>query len=297
MKLLNKDTDRIPKTAIYIGRGSGLGNTFEIGRDGTRDEVIAKNLPYLIKEVDTKNPVILSKLLKLKEDSQLACYCFPLPCHGQNIERVWRDYIQNFMPERSLFYAGIGARDFKIPKDRVGKLSGQAKRCAARLNELGFWLRSGAATGFDSYFESGAGDEKEIFLPYPGFNKHPSLMDSPSPEAFRLAEHFHPLWRKLDQSAKQMMARNCHQVLGSDLRTYADFVVCWTADGAESSSERTKDTGGTGMAIDLASTFRIPVFNLERPDALQRLKIHLDSHPMLSRDAANDSSPRACSAA
>lgn len=292
MKILNKKTDTIPKTAIYIGRGSALGNPFPIGEAGIREEVIAKHESYLIKEIESKNPVILAKLLQLKEDSELVCYCSPAPCHGHTIERLWREYIKDFSPERSLFFAGIGARKHKIPAEKIGKLSGTAKRCSIRLTELGFDFRSGAATGMDTFFESGAGENKEIYLPYPGFNHHPSHLDSPSAEAFRVAEHFHPAWARLKEIDKKMMARNCHQILGKDLRTYSDFVVCWTADGAETSEERTRDTGGTGMAIALASTFRIPVFNMENPDALLRLKAHLETHPLLNLREEQERQPK-----
>lgn len=48
------------------------------------------------------------------------------------------------------------------------------------------------------------------------------------------------------------MARNSYQILGPDLRTPADFVVCWTPDGSETEDQRTPLTGRTGQAIALA---------------------------------------------
>ncbi len=57
------------------------------------------------------------------------------------------------------------------------------------------------------------------------------------------------------------MARNCYQVLGEDLSTPVDFVVCWTPDGAE--SETSRKTGGTGQAIRIAADLGIRVYNLK----------------------------------
>jgi hypothetical protein len=61
---------------------------------------------------------------------------------------------------------------------------------------------------------------------------------------------------------KSLMARNSHQVLGADLRSPVDFVVCWTPDSCESETTRAPITGGTGQAIALADRWGIPVVNL-----------------------------------
>lgn len=50
-----------------------------------------------------------------------------------------------------------------------------------------------------------------------------------------------------------------------------DFVICWTPDGAEGEAECSRETGGTGQAIRLASRWGVPVVNLARPGALERL--------------------------
>jgi hypothetical protein len=40
MEIFNKKTDNIPGDAIYIGRGSHLGNPYAIGESGDREEVL-----------------------------------------------------------------------------------------------------------------------------------------------------------------------------------------------------------------------------------------------------------------
>ncbi len=64
------------KFDIYIGRPSIWGNPFTIGRDGTREEVIAKYKIYI-----TQNSELMSKL-HLLSGKILGCWCKPKACHG-----------------------------------------------------------------------------------------------------------------------------------------------------------------------------------------------------------------------
>lgn len=63
---------------VYIGRGRGSiwGNPFVIGKDGTRDEVIAKYREYIL-----GRPELLAQLESLRGKT-LACWCSPMRCHG-----------------------------------------------------------------------------------------------------------------------------------------------------------------------------------------------------------------------
>jgi hypothetical protein len=69
------------KYDVYIGRPSKWGNPFKIGRDGTRDQVIAKYEQYL-----QNNKKLLSDLPELK-GKVLACHCAPLACHGDVLKK------------------------------------------------------------------------------------------------------------------------------------------------------------------------------------------------------------------
>lgn len=64
---------------VYIGRGPGSlwGNPFEIGKHGTRAEVIAKYREYLLgnKELMALLPTLRGKIL--------GCWCKPEACHGE----------------------------------------------------------------------------------------------------------------------------------------------------------------------------------------------------------------------
>lgn len=173
--------------------------------------------------------------------------------------------------DRYIPYAGIGSRDTPLA------VQARMTIIAHRLAQEGLTLRSGAADGADAAFERGAVQVSsippEIFLPWRGFNKHPSKRWEPErPEkAIEIAQRFHPGWPSLTSSVRRLMARNCRQVLGPSLDAPSRFVVCYTSDGCETGDTRTRRTGGTGMAIAVASHYAIPVVNLFYPDAERRL--------------------------
>lgn len=61
----------------YVGRPTIWGNPFEIGRDGTREEVIEKYRQYLV-----AHPYLIAKAREVLRGKVLACWCAPLPCHA-----------------------------------------------------------------------------------------------------------------------------------------------------------------------------------------------------------------------
>lgn len=173
---------------------------------------------------------------------------------------------------KGLLYAGIGSRE--TPGDVLHVMS----RLGSDLAKRGYILRSGAAQGADSAFEYGCDSvqgTKEIWLPWEGFNGRPISPYTPKPAHYQRASELHPAWERLTRGPKSLHARNVGQVLGDNLDTPVSFVVCWTLDGAQSHSEISRTTGGTGTAIRLASLEGIPVFNLRHIDCLDRLRGHV----------------------
>lgn len=158
-----------------------------------------------------------------------------------------------------IHYAGIGSR--QTPPDVFIRM----ESIAATFAQKGLILRSGGADGADTAFEQGCdagGGDKEIFLPWKGFNKNDSnLFDVPE-EAFEITQAFHPAWHKLSLAVQKLMARNAQQILGKNLDSPSSFVVCWTPDGCNSHATRTHKTGGTGQAISIASAHGIPIVNI-----------------------------------
>lgn len=91
-KILNRRVHGIPINAVYIGRGSKYGNPFKIGVHGTRKEVIQKYRNYLLDEIE-HGTFSVDEIIGLYE-TDLVCYCHPLPCHGDVIHefgKILRD--------------------------------------------------------------------------------------------------------------------------------------------------------------------------------------------------------------
>lgn len=167
-------------------------------------------------------------------------------------------------------YAGIGSRS--TPESILAVMTALARA----LRHEGWLLRSGNAAGADSAFQAGAGTDAEVYVPSATFGEpfEPgSVGIMPSPEAFALAEEYHPAWDRCSPFARALHARNGHQVLGQDLATPARFVVCWTHDGSLDGTGG--NTGGTGQALRIAAANDIEVVNLRRPDHLQRVTSYL----------------------
>lgn len=153
-----------------------------------------------------------------------------------------------------IYYAGIGSRH--TPLDIQAKMS----KIARMLELFGYTLRSGGADGADLAFEQGT-SVKEIWVPWTGFNNSSSDL-TPTELHFDIAAKFHPRWDSLRLNVKKLHARNVGQVLGHDGSNPSKFVLCWTPDGCSNGSLTTKETGGTGQAIRIATGHGVPVINL-----------------------------------
>ena len=66
---------------VFIGRPSKWGNPYKIGRDGTREQVIAK---YRATISDKDREVIQQEL----KGKRLGCFCAPEPCHGDVLAEI-----------------------------------------------------------------------------------------------------------------------------------------------------------------------------------------------------------------
>jgi hypothetical protein len=163
-----------------------------------------------------------------------------------------------------VIYTGIGSRETPLDIYQMMISAG------VMLAQVGYTLRSGGAPGADMAFEQGCdmvGGLKEIFLPWKGFNNHYKsgivLAPQIALEAQSIAEHFHPAWDRCSLAAKNLHSRNVAQILGADLNTPTDFVLCWTRDG--------KASGGTGQAIRIAQHYDIPIYNFHNESDLADL--------------------------
>lgn len=144
-------------------------------------------------------------------------------------------------------YAGIGSR--KTPPDVLEQMT----KIALNLNRYNYMLRSGGAIGADQAFEKGAGNSKYIY----------TISDA-TDALLEHASKFHPAWNKCSEYAKRLHARNSAIILGLNLNNPVEFVICWTPSGIS--------MGGTGQAIRIAFSHKIPVFNLFYPKVFSLLE-------------------------
>lgn len=87
------DEQAIPYPQVYVGRPSPLGNPWAIGRDGTREEVIANYKDWLhhTMEYAPQDNVVRKEMYRLwdmaiaNEGLVIVCWCKPQDCHGDVI--------------------------------------------------------------------------------------------------------------------------------------------------------------------------------------------------------------------
>ena len=73
---------------VYVGRPSPLGNPYALGRDGSREQVIAQYRRWLWAQLQSPGSPQereLRRLLGLARSGELEllCWCAPLPCHAE----------------------------------------------------------------------------------------------------------------------------------------------------------------------------------------------------------------------
>lgn len=75
-RVVHINTCGIGEDYTYIGRPTKWGNPFKIPEDGSREEVIEKYKEWF------KGQFHLHVQLYQLKGRKLACWCKPLPCHG-----------------------------------------------------------------------------------------------------------------------------------------------------------------------------------------------------------------------
>ena len=131
---------------VLIDRSSIWGNPFLIGRDGGRDEVIAKYRAWLL-----KNPALMTRLPELA-GLTLGCWCKPEPCHGDVLAELATPVVTVIKMQPGTDYQARNARlvaeataVFGLPaypeEDPRSERSGtwQTIRIARRADKLSMW--------------------------------------------------------------------------------------------------------------------------------------------------------------
>lgn len=167
-------------------------------------------------------------------------------------------------------WTGVGSRE---TPEEIQKLM---TKFAALKKDI---CRTGGANGADHAFFLGA-RKVEMLLPWKGFNGHTVGEFDYTKEQIEFADHiltFAAPFYISKMAVKKLFRRNVFQVLGicaSEAEAKpSKFVLCWTPDGALSHKDYERGvTGGTGIAINVASMFDVPVYNMARPEHLKMVR-------------------------
>lgn len=170
------------------------------------------------------------------------------------------------------YYTGVGSRE--TPREILSLMY----KIGSKLAVEGYTLRSGGAAGADSAFQLGCSmhdGDKEIYLPWNGFSEmwedHESGIYVPIKDrtyfmAEEIVSEVHPAWDKLTRGPRGLHTRNVYQVLGQDLNTPSNFLLCYSKPSGNSVS------GGTRTAWEVAKKFGVPCFNLFHKETADRIK-------------------------
>jgi len=140
-----------------------------------------------------------------------------------------------------------------------------AAKCAAHALSEGSWLRTGGAKGIDEWAARGAalvpnaGGRLEIVLPWEGFRGaaegHPDAnVWVISPAHLEVCLRLTPEVGRKPQGVQRLMARNVGVLLGKDLKTPVDRVICYRVR-----------PGGTDHLVRCARMLGIRVYNIADP--------------------------------
>ena len=90
--------NKVPAGAVNIMRGGPWGNPFEIGKDGTREEVVEKHKRWLWERIKS-DPEFCERLMEL-DGKDLCCCCAPKACHGDTLAKAARWLVERSQAQR-----------------------------------------------------------------------------------------------------------------------------------------------------------------------------------------------------
>lgn len=172
------------------------------------------------------------------------------------------------------FFTGVGAR---ITPDLVCLLMRRFSQLQRRR------ARSGGANGADEAFETNW--DPVIYLPQRGFRGKGGVWrytDAQLAFADKQVELAYPHdFSAVNEFTRDCFRRNVWEVIGlcdsvKDAKP-SDFLLCWTPDGALGIDDYDRDmTGGTGIAINIASLYSVKVYNLKRINHVKKITAWCD---------------------
>jgi len=84
-KIYSKRSGRVPGGAVLVDRSTDYGNPFEIGRDGTREQVCDKYDKWICEPEQRWLRLQMRLALRGKD---LVCWCEPDRCHARTVMKI-----------------------------------------------------------------------------------------------------------------------------------------------------------------------------------------------------------------
>lgn len=182
------------------------------------------------------------------------------------------------------YYVLIGALHAPLPTLKL------AERAAARLAQRGYALRTDGLTDLARAAAHGAlaaGGRVQLILPSrrhetaldDDLRRHPnvSIFTAQDHTTARKTTHLHsgliqdPLTQRLQPHLERFAQRTRALLHGVEGKDHACFALIWSQDGIERGSDAAHRNDSLALFVKQAEADGLPVFNLARHDALQRL--------------------------
>jgi len=187
------------------------------------------------------------------------------------------------------FWTGVGSRetppDILLMMELIGKV----------LTDLGYILRSGGAEGADTAFYAGCKksamfevNKPIIYISWNGMDAYGKNWYHDPSIGYYNAKRY-PTWNIANEMAFNLRGsferlgwkgiahhtRNVFQVIGDDLHSPSNFLICW----ARPKNKRKPFVhGGTATAVKLAYLRDIEIYNLYHPQVFNRFVDFLDKY-------------------
>ncbi len=165
-----------------------------------------------------------------------------------------------------MYYTGIGSKG--IPYEALISMT----RVAEDLAKMGYTLRTGRSDcPAERAFRMGVENHCKRFPSKNELKTDYYSYDDIIPYAINIAKMYIGDWGTLSPRLKNYYAISVMLVFGQDLINPSKFLICWTGNGAESAAHVNRRTGPAGLCIKIARNCEIPVINLKRENAMDKL--------------------------
>lgn len=151
----------------------------------------------------------------------------------------------------------------------------------ALLRQHGYTIRVSQGKGFDDMAHQIAGRGAEVYLPWKFKDQQgnfiPAFSTFNGDECKEFTRRFVPEWGSINEKQQAFWFKTTRMVLGKNCKEPAQLTIIWSDDGVESVQTRGPKSQQAGLAAALSQAMKIPVFNLNNPGAVQRLKQYLEN--------------------